>query len=509
MNLLSTRHRASALALGWCLTAAAAAQGVPADQWTPQEQQFVQNARALFEQQGLAYSEDQAAAAVQQMRAKRQTQGTPALKGTPQSEWSAQEQAFVQELRAQYQQQGRNLGQEEAQVAVQGMRSQMARLMGTVAAMRSAPQIAAALPPAAPAAAAASGSAAMTEERIAATLAGWPAKPASFVLSERKDGFELNGQVVVDPEGQIISVASDAVSGAVTYAVQGSQGVTIKAMSAAEPGRTLVIATGQRTASGWQLQTQSGQRLSGQTVSMLSDGFLVGRETAAFRYKSGQGVTNVPIPSGWTLAPLQRGDVGSTGYVLLEKDGATGTDSASSLLSSLQSIAAIVGATRKEDYALLHVGTRKLLPLNISANGKMVHVHSQCRKRNKFINECAQMDSFESIYDRDGRRNTSHYYWSVQWVNTPAGPVALTLEDGSGKLYLTNLQSGRKVIALERGLGIASWDMLTHPDGSIGVKGQLGFETREVPDLLALLDSSAAQAQPEPAAPVPQGAVAP
>ncbi|HQQ70983.1 MAG TPA: hypothetical protein PLL92_11815 [Alicycliphilus sp.] len=509
MTLLSTCRSSLALALGWGLAAAASAQGVPADQWTPQEQQFVQNARTLFEQQGLAYSEDQAAAAVQQMRAKRRAQDTPALKGTPESEWSAQEKAFVQELRTQYQQQGRSLGQEEAQVAVQGMRNQMARLMGTVAAMRSAPQMAATMPAAAPAAAAAASTAATTEAQVAATLAGWPAKPASFVVNERKDGFELNGQVVVDPEGLIINVASDAVSGAITYAVQGSQGVIIKAMSAAEPGRTLVIATGQRTANGWQLQTQTGQRLSGQTVSMLSDGFLVGRDTAAFRYKSGQGVTNVPIPTGWTLAPLQRGDVGSTGYVLLEKDGATGTDSTSSLLSSLQNIAAIVGAARKEDYALLHIGTRKLLPLNIPANGKMIHVHSQCRKRNNFVNECAKMDSFESIYDRDGRRNTAHYYWRAQWVNTPAGPVALTLEDGSGKLYLTNLQSGRKVIALERGLGISSWDMLVHPDGSVGVKGQLGFETREVPDLLALLDTSAAQAQPEPAAPVPQGAAAP
>lgn len=494
MGLFPGFHRSFVLML--CLGAvAASAQGIPAEQWTPQELQFVKNARALYEQQGLTYSDDQAAAAVQQMRAKQQAQGAPALRGIPESEWSAQERVFVQELRVQYQQQNRNLGLEEAQVAVQAMRNQTARLMGTMAAMRSVPSMATALAPAAfPSTAAASNS--MTEAHIASTLASWAAKPPSFVLTERKDGFELNGQVVVDSEGRITSVASDAVTGAITYVVKGSRGVTIKAMSAAEPSRTLVIATGQQTANGWELRTSTGQYLTGQALAVLSDGFLVGRETAAFRYESGQGVTSITIPNGWALTPLQRGDVGSTGHVLLEKDGATGKDSASQLVSSIQTIGALLGATRKEDYALLNVKTRKLLPLNISANGKTINVHSQCRRRNNFVNECAQMQSFESLYDRDGRRNSTHYYWSVHWVNTPSGPVALTLEDGMARLFLTDLQSGKKVVALERSLGISSWDVLTHPDGSIGVRGQLAFESREVPNVLTLLQG--------PIAPSPQ-----
>lgn len=490
MGFLSVSSRLSFVALYLGAVSVAFAQGIPAEQWTPQELQFVKNARALYEQQGLTYSDEQASAAVQQMRAKQQAQSAPALQGIPESEWTAQERAFVQELRDQYQKQNRSLGLEEAQVAVQGMRNQMARLMGTMAAVRAMPQLTAA--PTAPSTTG-TASGAMTEAQILSTIASWPTKPQSFVLTERKDGFELNGQLIVDPEGRVTSVASDAVSGAITYAVQGNRGVTIKAMSAGDPGRTLVIATGQQTANGWDLRTSTGQSLSGPTVAVLSDGFLVGRDTAAFRYRSGHGVTNIAIPTGWTLTPLQRGDLGSTDHVLLEKDGATGNDSATRVLSSLQSIGSLLGATRKEDYALFNIKTRKLVPLNIAANGKTINVHSHCRKRNNFVNECAQMQSFESLYQPDGRRNNRHYYWGIHWMNTVSGPIALTLEDGMGRLFVTDLQSGKKAVVLERSLGISDWDAVVQPDGRVGVKGRLAFETREVPDVLSLLQAPAAQ----------------
>ena len=135
-----------------------------------------------------------------------------------------------------------------------------------------------------------------------------------------------------------------------------------------------------------------------------------------------------------------------------------------------------------------------ILP-NIAADGKEVHVYSQCRKRNRFVNECAQMNSFESLYKPDGQKNSAHYYWRVQWVNTPTGPMALTLEDGYGKLYVTDLRTGRGAIALERTLGISNWDIVHHDDGAMGVKGQLGFEQQEVSNVAMALQ------QPDTASP--------
>lgn len=484
----SVSLRPSSLMLALCLSLCAntwAQQPAPAA-WTEQEVQFVKNARALYEQQGLAYTDEQAQAAVEQMRAKaRATPATPALKGIPESQWSTQERAFAEELRAQYRAQNRDLGQEEAQIAVQSMREQMARIMGGVAAMRAAPAMAAAanpMPTATASQAASAGS--LTESQLAATLASWPTKSSGFILTERPDGFEVNGEPVIDPEGKITAVASDAVTGAITYAVETGNHISIKAINPARLQTTLTIASGNKTPGGWEITTATGKRLSGKTISLLSDGFLVARESAGFQYRTGRGISNIAVPKGWSLTPWQRGDVASTGYVLIEKNGAQGTDSASSLLSSLQTVASLVGASRKEDYALFNPETKKTIPLNIAANLKNVNVHSQCRRKNALVNECARMDSFESLYQTDGRKNVNHYYWSIRWLNTPAGPIALTLEDGQRKLYVTDMKSGKRATVLERGLGINDWELLPHADGSVGVKGKLGFEMQEVPDVM-------------------------
>ena len=136
------------------------------------------------------------------------------------------------------------------------------------------------------------------------------------------------------------------------------------------------------------------------------------------------------------------------------------------------------------------IQTRKLYPLNISATGKNVNVHSQCRRKNSFVNECAQMQSFEALYNAQGMKNSQHYYWLVHWLNTPAGPVALTLEDGQANLYLTDLRTGRKVVALNRTLGIADWDATQNSDGTVALRGKLAFEWKEIPDVASLLQGA-------------------
>lgn len=506
------------LALAFAPAVSAQNAAVTPDTWTEQERQFVQSARALYLQQGLSYTDEQAALAVQQMRDKQKAE--PVLPGVPEAQWTPFEREFVQQAREQYAAQGLGFTQAQAQLAVKSMRDRLANVTGFAGAL----QAMAAMPkqPAVPGgalggqlaagrdvgAAGAAGGSSNTEEKIAETIAGWPGKPERLALTERKDGFDINGVPVLDPGGRISAYAADPVGGGITYLLETSQGVSIKSLSAGDPARTLLLATGRRSGSGWDVVTASGLSLSGQTLSVLSDGFLVGRESAAFRYQAGKGVTNIAIPAGYFLAPLQRGNVGATGFVLLEKEAATGTDSFSRLTSSLTTIGSILGANRKEDFALLDIQTHKLHPLNIPANGKMVHVHSQCRKKNWAVNECAQMQSFEALYDRYGMKNSTHYYWLIHWLNTPEGPVAVTLEDGQGVLYVTQLTSGRRVVALKRSLGISDWDVLQRADGSVGLKGKLAFTWEEVPDVAVLLrsgsnagDAAAAPSDPRSATP--------
>lgn len=470
------------LALSICLAAPliGICQGIPATQWTNSERQFVENARQLYQQQGIAYSDEQASLAVQQMRMR----DGSIQRGIPESQWTPQERAYIEEVRRQYTARGNNFSTEQAQMAVQSMRDQMSKMMGGIGALQAAQSmggVASTVPQQSnyqqP------GNNYPTEDALYRQIAslGRPTEP--ITVKGRRDGFDVNGSPVIDAEGAIFNYAFDVTTGDITYAAKTPRGVTIKTISSSPNAQPVVIATGTQGRAGWEIQTVTGKALSGGTLTVLSNGFLVGRGSSAFRYQPGKGVQNIAIPDGYSITPLQRGNVGATGYVLIEKEGATGgSDSFSQLLSSVKSIGATLGVNKKADYALMDTKTGKTYPINISANGKQQTLMSQCRQMNWLVSECQKAQTFEAVYGADGMKNNSHYYWLVNWTGTPSGPVAFSLEDGLGKLSITDLNSGKKAIAFERSLGIADWDIRQTGDTKVAVKAKLAFDWKEISD---------------------------
>ena len=471
-----------------CATSLAFAQGIPPEQWTQSEKQFVDGSRILYQQQGLGYTEEQASKAVYQMRQQR----APVQRGVPETEWTAQERSFVEATRKAS---GGNLSDEQARLTVQSMREQIARFTGAVGAMQLIAQQGF---PAGDRTANTGGLQPTTstpsnvsEEQLGRTIASWPAKQGDLLIKGRRDGFDVNGRPFLDPEGRMFSYAFDVTAGSITYAVKTSRGVTIKSLNAVDTNQSVVIATGSLGNSGWEIQTATGKQLTGDTLSILSNGFLVGRTASAFRYQPGKGVRSIAMPSGFVLAPLQRGNVGATGYILLEKEGAIGgNDPLTGLFSSIKSIGSIVGAVKKADYSLMNIENGKTFDLNFSANGKQLTLMSQCRQRNWILSECQKAQTVESVYGEDGYKNNSHYYWLVNWVGTPSGPVAISLEDGLSNIYITDLISGKKIPALNRTLGIADWEVNQRGDGVVGIKAKLAFEWKEIPDVVAFMQSS-------------------
>jgi hypothetical protein len=464
-------------------------QGVPAEQWTTSERQFVENAKNLYQQQGISYTNEQAALAVQQMRQKQ----APTQRGIPEPEWTPQEKNFVEATRQRYASKGMPFTTEQAQLTVQSMREKIANLTGTFGAIQ----------------AVASGAVttnidssriqtnqpntgSLSEEQIAKEVSSWPRITEQMTIRGRRDGFDLNGRPILDSEGSMFSYAFDLTTGSITYAVKTSRGLTIKTIGNSPDAQPLVIATGVNGRSGWEFQTSTGKQLSGSTISILSNGFLVSRAGSAFRYQTGKGVQSIAIPDGYSITPLQRGNVGATGFILLEKDGAIGSENpVSGLFSSVKAIGSIIGVNRKEDYVLMSTTSGKLFPINISANGKQVTLMSHCRQVNWAVSECQQAQTFQSVYGVDGMKNNSHYYWLVNWVGTPTGPVAFTLEDGLGKLFITDLATGKKALGFDRSFGIADWTVDQSGDGRVAVKAKLAFDWKEIPDAVAFLNSGA------------------
>jgi hypothetical protein len=477
---------------------AARSQGVSPNDLTSQERQFVEDMRALYQKQGIDLSPEQVQAGLQRFR----EQQSPAQRGVPESQWTPGEAKIVAQARVDLRKQGMPFTDEQARMTVQAMRDQMAKLTGQVAVLKAATANGGAMmqamqPPVSAqsiaqhdAASAAPAGAGVSEEQIAAKIAQFPPKTGGVAIRQRREGFTVNDQPVVDPEGRITMYGFDVITGDITFAVETPSGTVVKFMRAGVSNPPVRIAVAVRGNAGWSVQTAVGEAIAGPTLSMMPRGLLVSRAGAAFRYVPGQGIKSIAVPDGYVLAPIQRGNIGGTGFMLLEKEAATGgNNSTSQMLSSIKALGSQLGLNAKADFALFNGDTGKLIPLNIDADGQTVTALSDCYQRsaNSMVSRCYSAQSFESLYSVNGTRNIQHYYWRIQWLNTPQGPMAITMEDANKDIFVMDLSSGKKVVAFHRALGIADMDVNQDPNGTVSIKAQLAFSHESVDDANAFL----------------------
>lgn len=334
-----------------------------------------------------------------------------------------------------------------------------------------------------------------TESDFNVIFAGYPKLNAGVTFERLRDGFSVNGNRYIDPEGTIVSYGFDILSGDFTYVAQTTPGnFVIKSGRALVSGDPVTIAVAEKRAAQWLVTTVTGKKFSGLRLIPSSRGFVVARDNTGFRYIPGKGTTSIAAPEEFAIAGLQNGDISNTNYVLLERlpiaNNGAGSGSLGQLFGSIKSLGSTLGMNKKEDYALLNIDSKKMIPVNISIEDKQVQVMSACRQRNNFVNDCAQMDSYESLFDKNGSKNLSHYFWRISWFNTPEGrPILVSQEGGLSKISASDLNSGKKVILFERTLGIAGFFAIQKPDGEISVSAKMGFSTENKDNVLALVDT--------------------
>jgi hypothetical protein len=334
----------------------------------------------------------------------------------------------------------------------------------------------------------------VSETELQATFNQWPMPDKGVVFARFRDGFSMNGVRHIDPEGQIVAYGFGGLSGDFTYLAQLQSGVHAikfgRANSGVEP---VLVATAEKRGGTWNITTVTGKRLSGSRLLPSSRGFVVARDNTGFQYTPGKGTSNFSAPEEFVIAALQNGDISKTRHILLERnpamDSSARLGSAGQLLNTFKSLGSSLGINRKEDYALMNIDTGKLTPINISMEGKQVQLMSECRKRNNLINDCARMDSFESVYKPDGSRNMSHYFWRISWLQTSTRTLLISQEGGLGTITATDLNTGKKVVLFERALGIANFEVQQNVDGTLDISAQMGLSQESKKDIAALMDT--------------------
>jgi hypothetical protein len=335
----------------------------------------------------------------------------------------------------------------------------------------------------------------ISEEQLAQKLATWPAQKGPFAVEKFRDGFSIDGRRILDPEGRIVKSSVDQKTGDAAYLIEtGADAFRIKLMRH-KSGTPITVATAYRQSGQWTVETATGVRVSGARLNVSARGFLIARENSLFKYVAGAGLESYGLPEAFTLAPLQNGNVSTTGWVLLEKraetvqqeGGVLANTEIGSLWKAVKAVGAAAGISKSDaDYALYNLDSGKSVPIGISFGEKQTGIVSQCQSRNMWVAACDRYESVESAYQQDGSPNRAHYYWRVSWFNTPEGNVAVVMEDGITKVDAIHLDTDKRAVVFQRTLGIGDWSCKQEPDGRVTAKARLGFDEGVVDNVASL-----------------------
>lgn len=284
----------------------------------------------------------------------------------------------------------------------------------------------------------------------------------SYVIFVRKnDGFTVDGQPFIDPDGRIFSFGADPITGLVTYLVDGGGGTAlVKLYNARTKGQPVLAGQITKRGNRSTFEGIDGQTAGGEDIMPMSRGLLVTRAASIVLIDWETGVSAKSLPDDFRAATYQNGDVGGTRNILLES-----TRENASLFGGFESLKESFGKSKASDYAFYNLDTGNLVPLQFT------------REKNMVISGKSKRDS---IYEPNGSPHYSHYYWSIMWSNSRYGPLAFAIEKGLQDLNLIDLRSGEKHNVVHRAAGILSFDTVPLADGDIEIRGNWAFKDHPI-----------------------------
>ncbi len=311
---------------------------------------------------------------------------------------------------------------------------------------------------------------------LAQMVSKYPKSKQGVKFEKLKDGFTINGdEAYLDPEGEIVNYGYNWKDGSFSYLIKLSGDTfKIKFNRVNSNQESIDVATLQRRGSTFFVETKTGEKFRGSGLILTSNGFIVTRKSSAFIYTVGEKTKRFTTPSGWHIAYFQNGDVASTNFLLLEKNkekesgGMFAKTAIGELWTATKELGNALGINSKEDYMLINIDNpSKTYPINITLGDKEVALYSQCERQNRYVRKCDKMDMRVSLYQPNGLKNTSHYYWSVQWFQGKNTIYSITKESTHKKVLIRDLNSGKTVEAAYRLTGFPEFSTKQDDNGVV------------------------------------------
>ncbi|WP_286336628.1 hypothetical protein [Hydrogenimonas cancrithermarum] len=335
----------------------------------------------------------------------------------------------------------------------------------------------------------------LDEKELLAKIGEYPSAATGIRLERKSDGFLLNGEkMYVDFEGPIVRLGYDWRSGDAFYIVKLSNDTyRIKYQKMLSGRDPLTVGLIRRDGLSMRVETVTGKRFNGRNIIPTSKGFVVTREKTAFVYEVGKRPVTFIAPEGWHIAAFQNGDVATTGFILLERDGESETGNPfSDLMKSTVELGNALGVTTKSDYMLVNMKNptqRKMI--NVTLGEKEVALFSQCRKQNRYVRICDTMEIKKSLYQPNGLKNFNHYYWNIHWFKGKKNIFSITKESNNRVVLVSDLEHNRSVEVASRVTGFPEYVAKQSRDGVVKVHVEGGLlPSVDIDDAEAVLDES-------------------
>ena len=190
----------------------------------------------------------------------------------------------------------------------------------------------------------------------------------------------------------------------------------------------------------------------------------------------------------------QNGDAASTGFILLEKNARNKNDNVGGLLDTFKEMGSTFGLNKLDDYVLVSLDGQTIVPMDVGLGGKEIAEHSNCTRQNSVINKCENVDFRESLYTELGLPNYSHYYWSINWVQTQDGPLAIYRT--STKIKIVDINNNQVHTAFSRVLGVNEFDVIENANGTTGIEARLGFSKEKIDDIESFIKNNTVDIEP-------------
>jgi hypothetical protein len=320
----------------------------------------------------------------------------------------------------------------------------------------------------------------INESTLISKLETYPKTSNGVKFQKRKDGFTINGKsVYLDPEGKIVNYGYDWKDGSFFYLIKisdSSYKIKFNRVSSNKP--SLDIAYVKKGNGNYLIETVSGKKFNGQGLILTSKGFIVTREGSAFIYNVGKETKNFATPTGWHIAYFQNGNIASTQFLLLERDveKQNSSNPLADFWTATKELGNALGISKKEDYKLIDLNNpSKGYLINITLGDKEIQTLSECKRQNKFVQRCSQMDTRNSLYEPNGLKNFSHYYWSITWFKGKNTIFSISKESTNRKIYIRDLKTGKTVEVASRITGFPEFTAVQNKDGLVEIFVNGGF----------------------------------